>query len=297
MSGGVAELRAALDPVAFALRLGIEPDPWQVRFLRSGAPRTILNCCRQSGKSTMSGLLALHIALHDPGSLVLCLAPALRQSQELFTKVLGFYRDLGRPVLPDSENRLSLELRNGSRIVSLPGSEKTVRGFSNVSALILDEAARVDDLLYQTIRPMLAVSGGRLLMLSTPYGKRGVFYREWTEGEGWERFEVPASEVLRITPAFLEEERKSLPERWYRQEYECSFEDVEDQVFSTEVIAGAYTDEFEPLDLGDRPRDETPKEDAPRRNREPARRFAIRPADEGAPARVPGAPGSYWERV
>jgi Terminase large subunit, T4likevirus-type, N-terminal len=195
----------------------------------------------------MTGLIALHRALYYPGSLILCLAPALRQSQELFGKVLSFYRDLGRPVLPQAERKLSLELENGSRIVTLPGSEKTIRGFSGAALLILDEAARVADELYFAVRPMLAVSGGALIMLSTPYGKRGVFYEEWTGGHGWERYEVPASQCPRISEEFLEEERRVLPSWIYRQEYECSFEETEDQVFTTEMVEQAVTPEVTPL--------------------------------------------------
>lgn len=94
------DLTLALDRVSFARALGIEPDPWQNELLRSSSDRVLLNCSRQSGKSTTSALLALHRALYHPGSLILCLAPALRQSQELFSKLAGFYRDLGRPVPP-----------------------------------------------------------------------------------------------------------------------------------------------------------------------------------------------------
>jgi hypothetical protein len=241
------DLRLALNRSAFARALGLEPDPWQERLLRSSSDRVLLNCCRQSGKSTMTGLIALHRALYHPGSLILCLAPALRQSQELFGKVLSFYRDLGRPVLPQAERKLSLELENGSRIVTLPGSEKTIRGFSGAALLILDEAARVADELYFAVRPMLAVSGGALIMLSTPYGKRGVFYEEWTGGHGWERYEVPASQCPRISEAFLEEERRVLPSWVFRQEYECSFEETEDQVFTTEMVEQAVTSEATPL--------------------------------------------------
>jgi hypothetical protein len=199
-------LRLALDREALARELGIVPDGWQGDFLRSSADRVLLNCSRQSGKSTMSAVMALHPALYHPGSLVLCLAPALRQSQELFAKIGGFYRDLGRPVAPQGERKLSLELENDSRIITLPGSEKTIRGFSGAALLLVDEASRVDDALYFAIRPMLAVSGGSLMMLSTPYGKRGVFYEEWTGGEGWERYEVSASLCPRISEEFLEEE-------------------------------------------------------------------------------------------
>jgi hypothetical protein len=241
------DLRLALDRVAFALKLGIVPDGWQEDFLRSSADRVLLNCSRQSGKSTMSAVIALHRALYHPGSLVLCLAPALRQSQELFAKIASFYRDLGRPVAPQGERKLSLELENGSRIITLPGSEKTIRGFSGAALLLVDEASRVDDGLYYAVRPMLAVSGGSLMLLSTPYGKRGIFHQEWTEGRGWERYEVPADQCPRISAEFLKEERRALPSRVYEQEYLCVFGELEDAVFSQETIQKMFDTEYKLL--------------------------------------------------
>jgi hypothetical protein len=243
------DLRLALDRVPFAGKLGIVPDGWQEDFLRSSADRALLNCSRKSGKSTMSALIALHRVLYHPGSLVLCLAPALRQSQELFAKIAGFYRDLSRPVAPQAERKLSLELENDSRIITLPGSEKTIRGFSSVDLLLVDEASRVADELYFVVRPMLAVSGGSLIMLSTPYGKTGVFFEEWTSeaGRGWERYEVPTWECPRISKEFLEEERSALPPWIFRQGYECSFEETEDAVFTHEMIERAVTGEVKPL--------------------------------------------------
>lgn len=65
----------------------------------------------------------------------------------------------------------------------------------------------MDDALYYAIRPMLAVSGGRLMMLSTPHGRRGVFFEAWDHGTEWKRYRVPATECPRISPEFLEEER------------------------------------------------------------------------------------------
>jgi hypothetical protein len=234
-------------PVEFARAVGIEPDPWQLRLLHSEAPRILLNCSRQSGKSTMAGLLALHRALLVRDSLVLILAPAERQAKELFSKVAEAYRTLGHPLEAESYRKLGVELKNRSRIEALPGTEKTVRGFSGADLLIVDEAARVDDGLYYAVRPMLAVSGGRLMMLSTPFGRRGVFYEEWTDGEGWERYEVPAAECPRIPESFLEEERAALGPWWYAQEYECRFMDVNEQVFPTEAIERAMSSEVKPL--------------------------------------------------
>jgi Terminase large subunit, T4likevirus-type, N-terminal len=241
------DLRLALDRVSFAKRLGLEPDPWQEDLMRSTSDRVLLNCCRQSGKSTMTAIVALHRALYHTGSLILCLAPALRQSQELFGKVLDFYRDLDRPIPAQAGRRLSLELENGSRIVTLPGTDKTIRGFSGAALLIVDEASRVADELYFAVRPMLAVSGGALMMLSTPYGKRGIYFEEWTSGHSWERYEVKAEECPRIPATFLEEERDALPSWVYRQEYECSFEDTEDVVFTYEMVEQAVSNEVTPL--------------------------------------------------
>jgi hypothetical protein len=85
------------------------------------------------------------------------------------------------------------------------------------------------------------------VILSTPYGKRGVFFEEWTGGLEWERYEVPAQECPRISEAFLAEERRSLPDWIYRQEYLCSFEETEDAVFTTEMVDAAVSADVTPL--------------------------------------------------
>ena len=246
-ANGIRDLRRALDPVVLFEEAVGPADDWQKRLLRSTSKKRILNASRQSGKSQTCAILALHKALYTPGSLILCLAPSLRQSQELFGKILDAYKTMEAPAPSQAERKLSLELENGSRILTLPGTEKTVRGFSNVALLILDEASRVDDQLYYSVRPMLAVSDGSLVMLSTPYGRRGVFYEVWEHGEEWERYRVVASEVSRISEEFLEEERQALPPWVFRSEYECSFEETEDQVFTTDMIERAITSEVQPL--------------------------------------------------
>ena len=58
-----------------------------------------------------------------------------------------------------NESAAALTLANGSRVLSLPGSEATVRGYA-ADFLIVDEAARVPDELLAGIRPMLAATGG-----------------------------------------------------------------------------------------------------------------------------------------
>ncbi len=243
------DLAAALDPALFAAdALGFALDPWQRDVLRSVAPRLLLNCCRQSGKSTITAALACHMAVYRPGALVLLLSPSERQSKELHRKVLEVYRATGRSVPADAENVLSLMLENGSRVIALPGREATVRGFSGVDLLIVDEASRVPDELFHAITPMLAVSGGRLLGLSTPWGRRGWWHHEWVEGgDAWQRVEIPALRCPRIAPAFLEQERRSLPSFVFRQEYACAFEQTDDALYVYDDIMAALSDDVAPL--------------------------------------------------
>jgi hypothetical protein len=218
--------RLRAEPTAFFSLAGRAPDPWQAALLADAGQCILLLCCRQAGKSTLAAALALQAALLRPGALVLLLSPTLRQSGELFRdKVKRLYGVLGRPVATVQESQLQMELANGARVISLPGDEETVRGYSGVDLLVIDEAARVADELYYAVRPMLAVSGGRLIALSTPFGRRGWFCREWHggEGDGWQRVFVPAGQCPRIPADFLAEERRHLGEDWYAQEYDCRF--------------------------------------------------------------------------
>jgi hypothetical protein len=241
--------REKSDAVLMATRAGITPDAWQSDLLRSDAKQMILLCSRQSGKSTVSSILAIHEAIYRENSLILLLSPSLRQSQELFRKLQNVYNALDSPNLPQAveESALRMELSNGSRIIALPGRESTVRGFSGVSLLIVDEASRVPDELYQAIRPMLAVSGGRIVLLSTPFGRVGFFYSEWTDGIGWLRTKITADKCPRIDKEWLERERQMIGDWWYLQEYFCEFVETNDQVFSYDDIQAALDPSVKPL--------------------------------------------------
>jgi hypothetical protein len=245
------ELAAALDPVIFGQRIKRKLDPWQTEVLRSSHPRLLLNCARQTGKSTVAALLALYTAFYQSRSTTLIISPTQRQSQELFRKVLAGYRYLGRPITPQAENQMSLALDNGARVISLPGNESTVRGYSAPNLIIIDEAAQVPDDIYQSVRPMLVVSGGRLVALSTPYGVSGWWASAWQSEtaeavhERWQRYRITASQCPRIDPATLAEERLALGEWAYRQEYECEFMDDRFAVFREEDIQALANSDIE----------------------------------------------------
>ncbi len=224
--------RLVLDPAQLMTEIRLTPDPWQARALRSEAKRLLICASRQSGKSTVVSLIALAAALFQDRSLGLIVSKTERQSLELFRKVIDSYHALGDPVPATRELTFTLELANGSRIVALPGDPSTIRGFSGPSLICIDEAALVDDALFAAVLPMLAVSGGRLVAFSTPFGRRGTFATQWSNGDPtWERISAKAAECPRITAEFLEEQRRLLSERDYSQEFECEFNDTIGAVF------------------------------------------------------------------
>lgn len=229
-----------------------EPDAWQAAALRSQASRKLWNVTRQGGKSETASALAVHATVYFRRSLVLLVSPTLRQSGELFRKCMDVYRALGCPVPSVSETTLSLELANGSRIISLPGSETSIRGYSAPDLVVIDEASRVDDEVFHSVTPTMATNrGSRLLCLSTPYGRRGWWSDLWHDGgDTWERVKVPATDCPRISEEFLAAEQAIKPSWYYRQEYECCFEAAEGALFDPDWIADAFTDEVQPFVFG-----------------------------------------------
>jgi hypothetical protein len=219
---------------------GLPPDPWQQKLLRAPLCDAMLLCARQTGKSSCTSFLAIRTALLDPRSTTLIVSPSLRQSGEMLRKVVSGVNALGRPVSVVNESASALVLENGSRVLSLPASESTIRGYS-ADLLIVDEAARVGDALLAGIRPMLAATGGRFVALSSAFARSGWFFELWQEGETGKRLRlsVKASECPRISPEFLAEERRILGDRWYEMEYENVFGDAVDAVFSTDDIRRA----------------------------------------------------------
>jgi hypothetical protein len=148
------------------------------------------------------------------------------------------------------ESILRCELANESRIISLPGQERTIRGYSKADLIVIDEAARVPDELLVAARPMLAASkdNGRLIALSTPAGKRGWFFEAWSGGDTvWDRVRVSADQCPRISEAFLQEEMRALGAMRFAEEYQLEFIDADQAVFPTAIIDAAFTEEVVPL--------------------------------------------------
>jgi hypothetical protein len=186
--------------------------------------------------------------MYEPGALVVVVSPSQRQSAEMLRTVKLMHSKLdGAPEL-GAESVLKLELPNGSRILALPGSEKTVRGFAGASLVVADECARIPDDMLAAISPMIATrSDAALIFLSTPAGRRGFFYEAWENGgDDWHRVKVKADECPRISKEFLAEELRNLGPTVFSQEYGLEFVETSDAMFLTAAIEAAFED-FPPL--------------------------------------------------
>lgn len=239
-------LRYELAPAELFTDLVGKPDPWQLKALRSEHPRQLYLCSRQSGKSSVASIKGLHTAMFNDGALVLMVSKSLPQSQELFRKALLAYRDLGRPLGVQYESRLHLELGNGSRLISLPGSDATVVGYSP-SVIYLDEAAETSSDLLEALLPSVAATHGSVIALTSAKAASGWFYSLWSrrhENTAWETHEATADDSSLINDAVIEEALVTRGPRFVRREFFCEWSlnddaflpsDMVDSIFAREV--------------------------------------------------------------
>lgn len=237
-------------PTELSKSLKIHPDPWQTEFMDDDNERIILCCGRQVGKSTAVAMRILH-RLFTPERLILITSPSERQSKMLFYTVKQFASQIDGMPAAVEDTKLSLMLDNGSNVVALPGTEKSIRGFASLDTLVVDEAARVEDSLYMAVEPMVAISRGTVILLSTPFGKRGFFWEIWDRGKTWSQYHVTAYDCPRYSEEWLAEKKEITPDLWFRQEYLAEFVDAENQLFSMDDIQAAFKQTLKPLDFGD----------------------------------------------
>jgi hypothetical protein len=214
--------------------------------LRWTAQAGLLNCTRQWGKSTTAAARGVHHLAYFPAPTVAILSPGGRQSAELALKLTQFVARVPSLVLDRHDADLGYFYTNGSRLVPLVGSEATVRGLGAVTLLIVDEAARVAEAMRRAVSPFLAVRNGRVLEMSTPFGKRGFFYRHALD-PFFAKMVVPASQCARISAEFLAGELRDLGELWYRQEYGCEFLDLDQSYFGGALLDASLTSDVAPL--------------------------------------------------
>jgi len=242
------DLAYALDPVLWAReKLRLVLDPVQADLLARRGHRELLNCARQWGKSTVIAAGVLHECSYRLGSCVVVMSPTARQSGLLLAKIAAFAERAGIESSPLAGEDPGLRFPCGD-VVALPGKEATTRGFAGVTWLVIDEAAQVANGLYHSARAYLATTNGRVSLLSTPFGRRGFFYDEHEAGR-YRVTRVAAQDCPRISAEFLAEQRVSMPDWFFRQEFCCEFTATDDAIFNHDLVLASISDEVMPLCL------------------------------------------------
>src|SRR5487761_1312765 len=216
------------NPALFsAALLEFVPHDYQRRFLEEESKRIVVCAGRQVGKSTMAASKAIWFATTNSNTTTLIVSATLRQSMNLFEKILDFSERsplIRRSII--SKTRRQLTFSNRSKIIALPCGPlgNSLRGYT-AHLIIVDEAAFVpDDVLSNVIFPMLLTTRGTVILLSTPWDRSHTFYKAFNS-EGWARFHFPSSANPSVDPKFLEEQWELYGEQKFAQEYLAEFRD------------------------------------------------------------------------
>ena len=224
-------------------------DKWQQSILDHEGNIT-LRSGRQVGKSEVISAKAADFALTKPGTVTMIIAASQRQSGLLFEKVRGNIELLEekkkKKLFKEQPTLTRIKLSNGSKIYSLPAGRTGyfIRGFT-IDLLIADEAAYIPETVWNAVIPMIAVSRklrglGRIILLSTPFGKGGYFFNSFTDID-FRSYHVSSEDCKRIPKDFLKKEKQRMTKAEYRQEYLGEFTDEWNQFFSTDLIKNCMT--------------------------------------------------------
>lgn len=218
-------------------------DKWQNEVLATKG-NLCLRSGRQVGKSTVISIKAGEYAVKNKSKTVLVVASVERQALLLFEKILSHLYDNHRPQIKmgkDRPTKHKIVLKNGSTIHCLPTgmSGYGIRGYT-VDLLIADEAAFIPEEVWTAVTPMLAVTGGDIILLSTPFGRGGYFYNCF-QNKNFTNFHVSSEECPRKNQDFLDQEKSRMSKMQYAQEYLGEFVDELRQFFNDDLIKGCMT--------------------------------------------------------
>lgn len=234
------------------VNLGFDVDLWQRDYL-TYAPqcsRIAIAASRQSGKSTITAVFCAYLLLAIPGTEILVASRSLRQASHYVDKI--------RPIILGhipidamvQLNRLSLELPNGSKIISVPTAQPDAgRGFSP-NLVLVDEAAFAPDDLFTAVMPSVAATHGAVHMISSPNGRQGRFFEahEGTATDVYWTQRITWKDCPRMTEEQMTQERIALGDIAFRQEFLSEFLVPEGAFFHADSIA-RFEDNMEKQDF------------------------------------------------
>jgi len=215
--------------------LRLKLDDWQKEVLACEG-NVCLRSGRQVGKSTVISIKAAEFAVKNPNKTVVIIASVERQAIHLFLKIQNYLHDHYKSKIAKRMTLSYAKLKNGSQIHCLPAGDtgEGIRGFT-VDLLIADEAAFIKQTVWQAVTPMLAITRGKKILLSTPHGKAGYFYDCFND-DTYTNFHISAEDCPRKDENFLANERKRMTKAQYAQEYLGEFIDDLRRMFSDELI-------------------------------------------------------------
>ncbi|MFF0706949.1 terminase large subunit domain-containing protein [Gordonia sputi] len=247
----VSALRSAVSRIdVFAEKLvGAPLWPHQLEMATSTARIRVMCAGRQVGKSRTLAVEALHKAFTQAGALVLLISAGEVASRRLLEECTALA--VGSPLLSGSvvdEQKAQLTLSNGSRIVSVPASDKQIRGWP-VDLLIIDEAGFVAEEIWRAAEPaIIARPGARIILSSSPWGGLEHFFRRlWQRGltspdARYASFHWPSSMNPLVSADDLEAIREREPSHYFNREYLAEWTDESGAYFTTSEIDTAVAD-------------------------------------------------------
>jgi hypothetical protein len=238
----------ALSLEEFCAKIDFHPDRKQELVLASTSKRIIINGSRQSGKSHILAVRAVRtlISVSTRPKLALIVAKTMAQAKETILKMDLCFAALNLRTHGEPGQELARVLPNGSRIIGLAADDGSVRSYT-ADLVILDEAARVPDDVWDAIEPTLATTNGDLIIASTPEGKRGLFWETWTNGgPEWLKVQTTVHECPRVAKDFIESQRRK-GDAFFKQEYECQFVEAGLYLLGRDQVERLVTDKERPL--------------------------------------------------
>lgn len=206
--------------------------PYQVDLINGFIDhrRNIILKGRQLGMTTLTAAFCSWFVLLHRDKNVLVIANKqdvaknmIRVVQNIFKYLPPWLRDMGKIKF---ENRLGLELENGSRIKASATTSDAGRSEA-LSLLVVDECAIIDkfDEIWTGISPTIS-TGGNVILMSTPKGAHGLFHRLYTQAQNNEngfncvfgKYVNPYDNNEVYTDRFPWWVRPDYDDNWFRQE-------------------------------------------------------------------------------
>ena len=227
--------------------MGIKPFSFQrdvineVKDARGTGKTIVVKSRRQVGKTTLISNLLLYYAINFEKTKNYCLSPTLKQGKSIYKTVIAAISGSG---VIESKNAtdLVITLINGSTISFKSGEQReSLRGETCSGILCIDEAAYLNDEIFNIVKPWCDFHKAVMLIVSTPFVKTGFFWRYFNYGLNkdyntisvdWadEKYTEDMNKIL--PPEKIEEYRKTLPKNVYLKDYLGLFIDDDGSVFT-----------------------------------------------------------------